>query len=71
MEVPFPGVGNSIHVSMPVTLDSGIDEAMRIKSGRVVHQRQATTTTTSTDNDASSGGRTEVAQDVGPPNLPP
>ena len=60
-------MGNSIHVSMPVTLDSGIDQAMPIKSGRAARSRQATTTST----DAPSGGGPDVLWDAEPANLPP
>ena len=66
MEVPFPGVGNSIHVSMPVTLDSGIDSAVRIESGRDARHQAMTTST-----DAPSGRGADVPGDVEPQNLPP
>ncbi|KAM5542521.1 hypothetical protein V8D89_003980 [Ganoderma adspersum] len=70
LDVPFPGMGNSIHVSMPVTLDSGIDQATPMKSSRAARrpQRQATTSS----DDSPSGGRTSVpVPDEQPPSLPP
>ena len=56
------GMGKSIHASMPVTLDSGIDQAIPIGGGRTACQRQATTALT----DTSSGRRTrtDVPPDV-------
>ena len=71
VDVPFPGMGNSIHVSMPVTLDSGIDQATPMKSGRAAHQPQRRATTSS--DGGPSGGSTDVPvpQDEQPPSLPP
>ncbi|KAM5542524.1 hypothetical protein V8D89_003983 [Ganoderma adspersum] len=60
VQVPFPGAGNDVKVSMPITLDSGIDRAVPQKSGGAAQLEQQQTETAATDASEPSGGGTEV-----------
>ncbi|PIL37727.1 hypothetical protein GSI_01421 [Ganoderma sinense ZZ0214-1] len=71
VEVPFPGIGNSMHVSMPVTLDSGIDQATPMKNARAPHQLQASITAAVEYASTGGGAGVCITQDVQPPTLPP
>ena len=71
VEVPFPGMGNDVKVSMPITLDSGIDRAVPQKGGGAALQPQ--TETAATDASEPSGGGRDVAvpQVEEPPSVLP
>ncbi|KAI1782552.1 hypothetical protein LXA43DRAFT_1142960 [Ganoderma leucocontextum] len=59
VEVPFQGIGNEVAVAMPITLDSGLDQAMP----------RGMTSSNTTSLGGSGGG--DLPPDEGPSGLPP
>ncbi|KAM5537692.1 hypothetical protein V8D89_008641 [Ganoderma adspersum] len=72
VQVPFSGMGNDVKVTIPITLDSGIDQATPQQAGRGARELQEATTV-SFDSDTSSDGGTDlpVLRDEQPPSQPP
>ncbi|KAI1791025.1 hypothetical protein LXA43DRAFT_448948 [Ganoderma leucocontextum] len=73
VEVPFQGIGNEVTVAMPITLDSGIDQAMPRGSSSdrtALWVRQTGTTWSDTTSSGGSGGG-DLPGDEGPSGLPP
>ncbi|KAM5542523.1 hypothetical protein V8D89_003982 [Ganoderma adspersum] len=56
VQVPFPGMGNDVRVTIPITLDSGIDQATPRRAGRAAGQLQGAATSSGAGADASSDG---------------
>ena len=71
VEVPFPGMGNDVKVSMPITLDSGIDRAVPQKGGGAALQRRTETTATDASESSGGGGHVVVPRVEEPPSVLP
>ncbi|PIL37730.1 hypothetical protein GSI_01424 [Ganoderma sinense ZZ0214-1] len=78
VQVPFPGVGNNVKVSIPITLDSGIDRATPRRSGGGPAASALEDAPTQTSFGAEAGvgadpspGGTEIPCDEQPPSRLP
>ena len=71
VEVPFPGMGNDVKVSMPITLDSGIDRAVAQKGGGAAPQARMERAAARPSESLGGGGDVAVPRVEEPPSALP